>query len=302
MVMATNDNMKKILIATSLLFSIAAAFYIGRFYQLLTTEEMSASLASTSSEVVVEDTTEDEVAPAQESMSEETESSFKERLAETSLVLHNVSDGDSIQSPLILSGTIDGPWFFEGSATVEVQDTEGHVLGQAITTAESLWMDKALDNEPVAFTATVLFAQHLVDEGFLVFKNANASGLAEHDHDIRIPVRISPQEQPASLQLGNIESDMLLTSPARIEGNAVGWYHEGEFSAEIEDLLGNVIGSGRMIAQDDWMSYEFVPFLGNVTFTAPAGDSGYLVLRSENPGAGLGMGDIKEYRIPVRFK
>lgn len=79
-----------------------------------------------------------------------------------------------------------------------------------------------------------------------------------------------------------------IASPLVVTGKARGtWYFEATFPIEVQDASGNVIGQGYAQAQGEWMTNDFVPFQSiTLTFAPqPAGSSGTLVLRKDNPSA-----------------
>ena len=93
----------------------------------------------------------------------------------------------------------------------------------------------------------------------------------------------------------------LISGPIRIVGEARGyWFFEGDFPVEILDSEGNIIFEHFAIAEDEWMTEEFVPF--TATFPLQASDldtSGKIVLHKANP-SGLSEHD-DSFEIPVTF-
>ena len=96
--------------------------------------------------------------------------------------------------------------------------------------------------------------------------------------------------------------DSLITSPLSISGRARGqWYFEGSFPLELKDDNGHVIAQGHATAQGEWMTEDFVPFLGTLQFNVPSAKGrGVLVLRKDNP-SGLPEHD-DAIAVPVMFK
>ncbi len=93
----------------------------------------------------------------------------------------------------------------------------------------------------------------------------------------------------------------IVKSPLEIKGNARGtWFFEGQFTATLFDDKGNPIGTGLMTTTGEWMTEEFVPFEGEITFEDSETDKGKLILEKNNPS------DLPESAeqliIPVRFK
>lgn len=80
------------------------------------------------------------------------------------------------------------------------------------------------------------------------------------------------------------DTGSLVTSPIEVTGFAKGgWYFEGTFPLKVTDLEGNVLGSGSAKSQGDWMTENFVPFKGQISYERGTADKGYLVLEKDNP-------------------
>lgn len=80
-----------------------------------------------------------------------------------------------------------------------------------------------------------------------------------------------------------------VASPLTISGEARGyWYFEGSFPLVVVDWDGLVIGEGYATAQGDWMTYEYVSFVGEVSFDVSkiSGEysrNGALIVQKANP-------------------
>ncbi len=69
------------------------------------------------------------------------------------------------------------------------------------------------------------------------------------------------------------------------------------------DWDGRIIGSGHATADGEWMTTEFVPFTGTVTYTLPLEETntrGTIILRKDNP-SGLPEHD-NALEIPVKLR
>jgi len=89
-------------------------------------------------------------------------------------------------------------------------------------------------------------------------------------------------------------------SPLIVRGEARGgWYFEASFPIKILDANGKVLAQAPAQAQGEWMTTNFVPFEGTLTFSKPTTATGTLVLEKDNP-SGLPQ-NAQEVRIPVRF-
>lgn len=96
------------------------------------------------------------------------------------------------------------------------------------------------------------------------------------------------------------KSDETIKSPLKISGEARGtWFFEGSFPVILKDKNGNVVKEGFVTAQKDWMTQDFVPFIGELEFEIPEVTRGELVLKKDNPS------DLREYdksmSVPVNF-
>lgn len=94
--------------------------------------------------------------------------------------------GATVTSPLTVSGEARGYWFFEASFPVELRAADGTLLATGIAQAQDEWMTELF----VPFTSTFTFKNSVVQQGTLVFRKDNASGLPEHDDQFVIPVTI----------------------------------------------------------------------------------------------------------------
>ena len=92
----------------------------------------------------------------------------------------------------------------------------------------------------------------------------------------------------------------VIKSPLVIEGEARGyWFFEASFPAELFDADGQIIGTGIMQAEGEWMTEEFVPYKGTIAFRVPAAKRGTLILKKDNPS---GLPEHDDFlRIPVIF-
>ncbi len=97
------------------------------------------------------------------------------------------------------------------------------------------------------------------------------------------------------------ESGQTISSPLQVSGEARGtWFFEASFPIKIIDESGNVLGSSYVQAKSDWMTENFVPFSGEVSYVSKVRANGFLVLSKDNP-SGLPQND-KEVRIPVTLE
>jgi len=92
-----------------------------------------------------------------------------------------------IESPLLIHGYAPGTWFWEGTFSIELQDSFGEVIA---TTHASVVGSDWMTEEPVYFEATLEFeAPSVGNEGVIVLHKANPSGLPENDERISTPIK-----------------------------------------------------------------------------------------------------------------
>lgn len=106
-------------------------------------------------------------------------------VSKTDLIkIESLHDGDSIQSPLIVSGQARGNWFFEASFPIKILDKDGKVIGQGHAEAQAEWMTGNF----VPWKAVISFIAPASGKGEVVFMKDNPSGLPEHDAEVRLTV------------------------------------------------------------------------------------------------------------------
>jgi len=93
----------------------------------------------------------------------------------------------------------------------------------------------------------------------------------------------------------------VVRSPLTVRGEARGvWYFEGDFPLILQDNRGEILARGIASAEGEWMTNDFVPFVGRLVFVAPAQTSGDLILQKDNPSERRELDD--SLIIPVRFR
>lgn len=78
-----------------------------------------------------------------------------------------------------------------------------------------------------------------------------------------------------------------ISSPLIVKGKARGnWFFEGSFPVTLVNWDGLIIAEGYATAQGEWMTTEYVPFVGSITFEKPytgVSDRGWIILKKDNP-------------------
>lgn len=90
-----------------------------------------------------------------------------------------------ITSPLTITGQARGSWFFEASFPIVLTNWDGVIIAEGYATAEDDWMTDQL----VSFTARLIFDKPMYkNNGTLILRKDNPSGLPEHDAAYEIPI------------------------------------------------------------------------------------------------------------------
>jgi len=98
----------------------------------------------------------------------------------------NIKPGDSIASPLTITGEARGYWYFEASFPVVLVNWDGLIIAEAIATAQDEWMTEDF----VPFEATIEFTKPSYGEnGALILQKDNPSGLPEFDDALEISIK-----------------------------------------------------------------------------------------------------------------
>lgn len=99
--------------------------------------------------------------------------------------------------------------------------------------------------------------------------------------------------------------DAIITSPISISGRARGtWFFEGSFPMQVYDSNNKLLGISTAkfspkSESDTWMTENFVDFCGEIKFSQPATDSGYILFKKDNP-SGLPQND-ESFKLPIKF-
>ncbi|MCD4760494.1 Gmad2 immunoglobulin-like domain-containing protein [bacterium] len=107
-------------------------------------------------------------------------------------------------------------------------------------------------------------------------------------------------EKQNLITIDNPRPNQIITSPLSISGQARGyWFFEADFPVKIYDNNGQILGNGIAIAQDEWMTENFVPFSLKLTFDPPNTEQGTIVFEKDNPS---GLSENEDSLImPVQF-
>ena len=118
-------------------------------------------------------------------------------------------------------------------------------------------------------------------------------------------------EKAGLIRLDSPQPGAVIASPLTVKGEARGtWFFEASFPLVLVDWDGKIIAESFAQAKDEWMTEEFVPFLGTLVFEKPAsakasadrpayGVRGVLILKKDNPSGLPEHDDALE--IPIMF-
>lgn len=106
--------------------------------------------------------------------------------AETVSVL-TPSEQARVTSPINITGSAPGTWFFEGSFPVRLEDLNGNILTQTYAQAQGEWMTEG----PVEFTSSLEYSVSEQTSAVLVFQPDDPSGRGVTE-EYRHPVLLLP--------------------------------------------------------------------------------------------------------------
>ncbi|KKP91972.1 MAG: hypothetical protein UR94_C0008G0009 [Parcubacteria group bacterium GW2011_GWA2_36_10] len=99
--------------------------------------------------------------------------------------LESVHAGDSITSPIKITGEARGNWFFEASFPISIVNWDGLIIGQGVAQAKGEWMTEGF----VPFEANISFDKATYkNNGSIILQKDNPSGLPENDDALEIPI------------------------------------------------------------------------------------------------------------------
>lgn len=90
---------------------------------------------------------------------------------EAKIILDTLKPGDTVSSPLTITGKARGVWYFEGSFPVELRDSNNVQLAIEPATAKTDWMT----TDWVSFSTTLNFSASTTGTGILIFHRDNPS-------------------------------------------------------------------------------------------------------------------------------
>lgn len=95
--------------------------------------------------------------------------------------------GETISSPLTITGSVPGSWSFEASFGIELLDGNGEQVAESFAVIDGEWMTEDM----VVFEATIEFTAPSTATGTLVLHKANPSDEPSRDDRVEIPIRFT---------------------------------------------------------------------------------------------------------------
>ncbi len=188
-----------------------------------------------------------------------------------------------ITSGFIASGQARGGWYFEGSFPLTLVDADGKTLAQTYATAQGEWMTQ----EFVPFISQpITFAQPATATGTLIFHKDNASGLPEHDDELRVPVQFGATNQ-RSVQLYFYDDSKDLDAQGNVLCSSKGLVAVSRSipssATPIQDAVKALLGQGPTAAErTQGLESEF-PLSGVTLQSANLTPAGTLTLAFADP-------------------
>ncbi|HEX8923280.1 MAG TPA: hypothetical protein VF828_00920 [Patescibacteria group bacterium] len=101
------------------------------------------------------------------------------------VVVDNLTSGSYLAPSVVLTGTVQSGWMFEGSMPVELYDSADKKI--ISSPAKEITPGSWSSGNPVQFSLTLKFSTQ-AKSGYLLFKSDNPSGLADNQKSFRFPV------------------------------------------------------------------------------------------------------------------
>ena len=136
----------------------------------------------------------------------------------------------------------------------------------------------------------------LIEPGGIMYVSDDKAGVI-----YKITYRRELEDKSGLIKVKSPSAGSIIKSPVLIEGEARGfWFFEASFPISVVDARGKELGIGIAQAKDEWMTENFVSFRAEIDFSLPETDTGFLILKKDNP-SGLSEHD-DELLIPIKFR
>lgn len=107
------------------------------------------------------------------------------------VVLTSPLSGNTVTSPVTVTGYVRGPWAFEGDFPITMVDWDGRIIAEGYASTLDDWMTESY----VPFMGTLEFASPAYEDaaysrrGAIILQKDNASGIPEMEDALEVPVR-----------------------------------------------------------------------------------------------------------------
>lgn len=113
-----------------------------------------------------------------------------------------------------------------------------------------------------------------------------------------------PSSEPALIRIKSPLAGETIPNPVTVRGEARGyWFFEASAPVVVVNWDGLIIGEGYVMTESEWMTEDFVPFSGTISYDLPAdtySKNGTVIFMRDNP-SGLPENDTA-VEIPVVFE
>lgn len=139
---------------------------------------------------------------------------------------------------------------------------------------------------------------------FLIFGTSSCKN-KEQKKEVKAQDSVQKETQKGvtdlKIEVENPQPGQEINSPYTITGRARGtWFFEGDFPIFLVDAENNEITVAIALAQEDWMTEEFVNFKAELIFEKPKLKKAFLRFQRSNPS---GKPEFDEFiQIPVTLK
>ena len=135
--------------------------------------------------------------------------------------------------------------------------------------------------------------------GFLLFRNRPIDTINPE------PTASSTENSTGDIVVNFPKPGDNISSPLKVSGKARGsWYFEASAPFKITDANGKVLATSHIQAEGEWMTTDYVPFTGTISFSTATGTatstSGFVVFENDNPSGDPKLS--KSVSIPIYFK
>jgi len=141
------------------------------------------------------------------------------------------------------------------------------------------------------------YADRLPGEPMTTEPSVGVSRYLKHENDELFDANRKDDLIIVDMPIANSQISSPLTFSGRARGN---WFFEASFPVSLVNWDGLIIAEGIATAQGDWMTEDYVPFSGTLTFDKPSyGDRGAIIFQKDNP-SGLSQYD-NALEISIRY-